>query len=51
MTSIKLKKTGKDRNQNLHNPFLKSSTHWHITYNQTGKNKKIGCKTQKVQFL
>lgn len=27
MTSIKLKKMGKDRNQNLHNPFLKSSTH------------------------
>lgn len=45
MTSIKLKKMGKDRNQNLHNTVLKSSTHWHITYNQIGKNKKTGCKT------
>lgn len=45
MTSIKLKKIGKDLNQNLHNPFLKSSTHWHITYNQKGKNKRLCCKT------
>lgn len=37
MTSIKLKKMGKDRNQNLQSHFLKSSTHWHITYNQAGR--------------
>jgi len=37
-TSITLKKMGKDLNQNLHSHFLKSSTHWHITYNQTGRN-------------
>lgn len=43
-TSMKLNKIGKDWNQNLHNPFLKSSTHWHITY-KTGKNTKRDCKT------
>lgn len=50
MTCIKLKKMGKDRNQNLHNPFLKSSTHWHITYNQRGKNKRWAAKHSKCSF-
>lgn len=48
-TSMKLNKIGKDWNQNLHNLFLKSSTHWHITC-KTGKNTKIAKQSNCLGF-